>query len=344
MAAPVGQDQDASIDFSLAAQDEMRPPADEPESTGQAGAILRDSPFAERLPSHKGVTFADDEYVIALVKPGFFFWFSLSLAFLFVITIPLAIWLLRGAGKQYWITTKRSLVLPLIGSKLRSLEHKDLAAIESSAVWLVGPQRTLRLKPYDRAGQEMLSFPYCTKHHLNALWGSLALWRLPNCDIYCAPAVDRQGRLLDSRANIDVVVLSEVELSQKEGLLRGPCLVDSNGLTIFAGTQKGAQNSAPQLPIYHLLLGLAQRAAGLAAFQLELRELLNSGILHKLWTGSWSHNAQDSLRDSGELTLAAARDSSRNSQASLRMPKDRVAELRSYLQQRGMLQDDGPVR
>ena len=333
-AQPVRPEHNIVVGADAWSADDVAPAFEEDEGINLAGKLLRETPIAGRLPSHKLVTLADDEYVIALSKPSTFFWLSIAIACLFVVTIPLAIWMLLHTGGQFWITTKRSLVLPIVGSNVRALEHEHLAAIESGSVWLAGPQRTLNLKPFDKAKVKPLSFSYCSSSDLVALWGTLVFWRMPQCDIFRAPPVDRDGHLLDARTDLGILVLDDVELAQKNGDLSGPCIVSPDELTIYKGAaEKGATGLGPRLPIYHLLYGLAQDATSLAAFQIELRELLGNRLIRKAWSTTWSENPARELSGSGKLLLT----SSTGRKTSVNIPKGQVLSLRSYLQQLGLL-------
>jgi hypothetical protein len=156
---------------------------------------------------------------------------------------------------------------------------------------------------------------------------------MPQCDIFVAPPVDKRGNLFMPRSDLGVILIDAVELARDEGPIQGPCLVGADELVIYVAAGKGEKSFGPRLPIYQLLFGLCQNATSLAAFQLELRDMLSKRLIRKAWTAVWADYPQSALDDSGKLVLTSAA----GKQNLVTIPRTQAAPLRAYLQQMGTL-------
>ncbi|MCA9671617.1 MAG: hypothetical protein KC503_38730 [Myxococcales bacterium] len=283
-----------AVDAAAAAASQQQPQPQQPALTelGSEQMVIGSAP-TERS-GIDGLTLHEGERLIAVEKPGAFFWGLFVIFLLMVITIPIALWMLLGAtGRQYVITNRRSIRISR-GGKLSELPHDKLDRYAVSG-FMGASNVSLKLIPKQGSGAQPLTFGLCGPMGAMArLWGVIYFWVLgEHVDVNDAPEVDTDGKLALTLHALDIAIFDDTMYRKGVNLTQ----MQQRGATVFTPTRviwlreqdfgtDGKVHAA--MPVYGFLQSVAQRAPTVEAFEQEVERVARGGGLAEVMSREWS--------------------------------------------------------
>ena len=286
-----------------------------------------------------GLRLDDDEQLIAVERPGAVFWLLFGLSCAFVVTLPLALWLLfKAAGKAYVITNRRVVRIERSG-KIRQILLRELAEYEVVGFF---PLRrvSLRLWPSEGSGVKPLRFELCGPDGaLSRLSGAIDFWiRNPGIDIKQAPAVNAQGRLNRPSHELDIAVFADSRLAQgptaRQPGRHGVAVLTPAHLYWLRDERRSNLNGCrQQIPVYHFVQGVAERSRSIDDFEAHLIKLSDSEIVSGSICRAWTDLDEMRYRSGKGLQFL---DRAQGVQGRISLPHRDASALRRYLNGHGI--------
>ena len=292
-----------------------------------------------RASGFAGLALDEDEHLIAVERPGAFFWILFAIMCLLVITWPIAIWMLLGVtGKAYLLTTKRSVRISR-GGKVQSLPHEDLESFKLSG-FMGASQVSLKLIPKAQSQSKPLLFGLCGPGGaLGRLWGQVIFWVLSDAtNAADAPAVDVQGELTSIEHPLDISIM------QKTWYRKGLDFSQAqrNGVTVLTPTRLiwlreediGSEGKVyATIPVFNFVHSVARRTSSVEAFEAELMRVGQCGEMAEAMSRNW-----DAISDISYSRMKGLRfvDNKDGKKATLYLPGKYQEQLLGYLQAHGV--------
>ncbi len=285
------------------------------------------------------LTLLEDERLIAIERPGAFFWGLFGIFCALIITLPLALWMLfKSAGKLYAETNQRSIRVSRTGV-VTDLAHRDLSGVELAG-FLGASQVSLLLRPRPDSGASPLSFGLCgPAGRMSRLWGVINFWVLSNAvNVHQAPEVDDQGKLLDESHQLDVAIFDRTRYQKGRDLSQaqrtGVTLLTPNRLIWARAEDVGSGGKVhATMPVYQFLHAAARSCRTAEELESEIERVGQAGAMAEVMARGWDKVTQAKYSPIKGLRYTDAKD---GKQVSLYLPACHQQRVRDYLGKLGI--------